>query len=414
MSRCVAGARQAPGPFCGYFLVVETQKVERGVRYQNTVLGDLLKVVSRRRFAAIVSRHEGDKYIKDFSSWDHLVSLVFAQLGGLSSLRELAAVWNAQGAHHYHLGSGPVCRSTLSDANRRRPSAIFAEAFAALSELACPALRREGKQVLRLIDATPIPLTSLHKWTDWNGRTRGLKAHLTYDPDADRPVRAEITPATVNDVVVARRQPIEPQATYVFDKAYVDYAWWHRLHQAGCRFITRPKTNVPLRLIKTRRVGNRDRQASIVSDTVVELASQQRTRLPIRLRRIILRREDGRPLTLLTNDLRRSAGQIAALYRQRWQIELLFRWIKQHLKIRTFLGRSQNAVRVQIFAALIAYLLLRIAARASRSSLPALRFADLVRARLFERRALDRIDKPATPPSLATLSDTNQLAFTYP
>ena len=112
MSRCVAGARQAPGPFCGYFLVVESEKVERGVRYQNTVLGELLKVVSRRHFGAIVSRHEGDRYIKDFSSWDHLVSLVFAQLGGLSSLREVAAVWNAQGAHHYHLGSGPVCRST--------------------------------------------------------------------------------------------------------------------------------------------------------------------------------------------------------------------------------------------------------------------------------------------------------------
>jgi len=414
MSRCVAGARQAPGPFCGYFLVVETQKVERGVRYQNTVLGDLLKVVSRRRFAAIVSRHEGDRYIKDFSSWDHLVSLVFAQLGGLSSLREVAAVWNAQGAHHYHLGSGPVCRSTLSDANRRRPSAIFAEAFAALSELACPALRREGKQVLRLIDATPIPLTSLHKWADWNGRTRGLKAHLTYDPDADRPVRAEITAATVNDVVVGRRQPIEPGATYVFDKAYVDYAWWHRLHAAGCRFITRPKTNVPLRLIKTRRVSNRDREAAaIISDTVVELASQQRTRLPIRLRRIILCPEDGRLLTLLTNDLRRTAGQIAALYRKRWQIELLFRWVKQHLKIRTFLGRSENAIRAQIFAALIAYLLLRIAARNSRSTLPALRFADLVRARLFERRPLARIDKPAKPPSRATLSATNQREFTY-
>jgi putative transposase len=413
MSRCVAGARQAPGPFCGYFLVVKTQKVERGVRYQNTVLGDLLKVVSRRHFAAIVSRHEGDRYIKDFSSWDHLVSLVFAQLGGLSSLREVAAVWNAQGAHHYHLGSGPVCRSTLSDANRRRPSAIFAEAFAALTELACRSLRHDGKEILRLIDATPIPLTSLHKWPDWNGRTRGLKAHVTYDPDADRPVCAEITAATVNDVVVGRRQPIEPGATYVFDKAYVDYAWWRRLHEAGCRLITRPKTNVPLRDITARRVSKPDREAAaIISDTVVEIASQQRTRLPIRLRRIILCREDGRRLALLTNDLRRTAGQIAALYRKRWQIELLFRWIKQHLKIRTFLGRSENAVRTQIFAALIAYLLLRIAARASRSSLPALRFADLVRTRLFERRPLARIDKPA--PSPQPRSDApNQLNLTY-
>ena len=171
---------------------------------------------------------------------------------------------------------------------------------------------------------------------------------------------------------------------------------------------------MPLSLIKTPRVGKGDRtEASIISDTGVELASQQRTRLPIRLRRILLCREDGRVLTLLTNDLRRTAGQIAALYRQRWQIELLFRWIKQHLKIRTFLGRSENAVRVQIFAALIAYLLLRIAARDSRSTLPALRFADLVRTRLFERRPLARIDKPSRPPSSAYRRATNQLAFAY-
>jgi IS4 transposase len=136
---------------------------------------------------------------------------------------------------------------------------------------------------------------------------------------------------------------------------------------------------VPLRILSERPVIEDDRQsAAIESDSVVELASQQRLRLPIGLRRIVLRREDGRLLTILSNDLERSAGAIAALYRQRWQIELLFRWIKQHLKIHTFLGRSENAIRLQILAAMIAYLLLRIAARDSRSSLLALRFADLV------------------------------------
>jgi putative transposase len=138
-----------------------------GVRYQNTVLGGLIKAVSRRVFAAIVKRHDGDKYSKGFSSWDHLVTLIFAQLGGVSSLRELETVWNAQASCHYHLGSGPIRRSTLSDANRRRPSAIFAE----LSAVAAAALPRHGNTVLRLIDATPI-LTSVHKWADWNGRTR--------------------------------------------------------------------------------------------------------------------------------------------------------------------------------------------------------------------------------------------------
>ena len=382
------------------------------MRYENTVLGSLLKAVSRRRFGAIVERHKGDKYIKDFSSWDHLVTLVFAQLGGVSSLRELVAVWNAQGLHHYHLGSGPVCRSTLSDANARRPSAIFAEAFASLSEMAGSSLPRQGKQALRLIDATPIPLTSLCQWATWNGRTRGLKAHVVYDPDADRPVRLEITAATVNDVVAGRRQPIEPGATYVFDKAYVDYAWWRRLHQAGCRFVTRPKRNLPLRIIEGRVVSRADReQAAIDSDSVVELASQQRARLPLRLRRITLRRENGRQLTILSNDLERSAGDIAALYRKRWQIELLFRWIKQHLKIRSFLGRCENAIRLQIIAAMIAYLLLRIAAHDTRSCLLALRFADLVRTRLFERRPLVAIEKP--PPLPQPSAHPNQLIFAY-
>jgi putative transposase len=413
MSHYVAGARQAPWPFWGYFLVVETQKEELGVRYQDTVLGGLLKVLPRRALASIVSRHDGARYVKGFYCWDHLVILLFAQLGGVSSLRELAGLWNVQTSHHYHLGSGPVCRSTLSDANQRRPSAIFAELFAHLTGLAGRTLRRDGQAVLRLLDATPIPLTSLHEWAQWNGRTRGLKAHLSYDPEADRPVHLAITPATVNDVMVARDQPIEPGAIYVFDKAYVDYRWWHRLHQAGCVFVTRPKTNVPFTTVKQRRLCRNDREAAILSDATVLLASQQKNSLPIKLRRIVLRRDDGRTLTILSNDLRRSAAKIAALYRRRWQIELLFRWIKQHLRIRSFLGQSENAIRLQIFAALIAYLLLRLAAAASRCNLPALRFADLVRSRLFERTSLVRIDKPPERPWRLPKTSLNQLALAY-
>jgi IS4 transposase len=413
MSQPIVAARQAPPRFGGNLLVEETQKGELGVRYQNTVFGGLLKAVPRRQLMGIVQRHKGDKYIKGFSSWDHLVTLVFGQLGGLSSLREVETVWNVQAAHHYHLGSGPIRRSTLSDANRRRPSAIFAEVFAQLSATAAGALPRHGKAVLRLIDATPVPLTSLHQWAEWNGRTRGLKTHVIYDPDADRPVHLEITAATVNDVVVGRRQPIEPGATYVFDKAYADYAWWRHLHEAGCCFVTRPKSNVPLYGRVERPVSQCDReQAGIESDTVVKLASQQRARLPVPLRRIILRREDGRLLTILSNDLERSAGDIAALYRRRWQIELLFRWIKQHLKIRSFLGRSENAIRLQLYAAMIAYLLLRIAAHDSQSRLLALRFAELVRARLFERRSVAGLDKP--PPHPRPPRDAqNQLDFAY-
>lgn len=426
----VAAARQAPPGFGGYFLVVETQKGELGVRAQNTVIGGLLKAVARRQFGTIVARHAGDRYDKRFSSWDHLVALVFAQLGGISSLRELETVWNAQGAHHYHLGSGRIYRSTLSDAGARRPPAVFAEVFARLSAAAGCTLPHRGGKVLRLLDATPIPLTTLCQWAQWNGRTRGLKAHVVYDPDADRPVRLAITPATVNDVVAGRDFPIEPGAVYVFDKAYVDYAWWHRLHQAGCCFVTRPKSNVRWRVVERRRPPDADggdgradggadgraddRQAGetvIQTDDVVELPTPGRARLPVRLRRIVLAREDGTPLTLVSNDLQRPAAEIAALYRDRWQIELLFRWIKQHLKIRRFLGRSENAIRLQITAAMIAYLLLRIAAHLSRSRWPALRFADLVRTRLFERRPLANLGDPNPPRTKPP--DNHQLTFAY-
>jgi IS4 transposase len=413
MIHFVASARQALQPFWGYFLVVETQKGEPGVRYQNTVLGEILKVIPRRVFGSIVSQHQGDRYGKDFHSWDHLVTLLYGQLGGVSSLRELVELWNVQTPHHYHLGTGPVCRSTFSDANQRRPSAIFADLFAHLTDLASRSLRHDGKQVLRLIDATPIPLASMHEWASWNGRTRGLKAHVVYDPNLDRPVHLEITSSTVNDVMIARDLSIERGAIYVFDKAYVDYHWWHRLHNARCIFITRPKTNVPFTVIKKRRLSKSARDASIFSDAIVRLASQQKTSLPINLRRIELHRDDGRVLTILTNDLKHSAAKIAALYRKRWQIELLFRWIKQHLKIRVFFGRSENAVRLQIFAALIAYLLLRIVAAASRSKISALRFVDLVRSRLFERSPIARIDKPPPRKPRSAKHSPSQMAFAY-
>mgnify|MGYP001548449458 FL=1 len=412
MIRYVAAARQALPEVFGYFLVVETQKMEPGVRYQPTVFEALLKAVPRWIFATIVSRHDGDRYDKSFRSWDHLVSLVFLQLSGISSLRALETVWNAQSGAHYHLGTGAVSRTTLSDANGRRDPAIFAETFAHLSGLASRVLRREGQKVVRLIDATPIPLSSLCGWAKWNGRTRGLKTHVVYDPDSDQPVHLEITSATVNDVLVGREQPIEPGATYVFDKAYVDYAWWHRLDQARCIFITRPKGNVKFTVIKNRSLCQAARDAGVVSDATVELASQQRARLPIRLRRIEVRRDDGRILTIISNDLRRSAHSIAALYRKRWQIELLFRWIKQHLKIKSFIGRSENAIRLQIHAAMIAYLLLRLAARQSRSTLPTIRFIDLVRAKIFERKKLDRINQPPQNNQPNKYPD-KQLAFQY-
>jgi IS4 transposase len=416
MSRYVASACPAPSTEVAYFLVVETQKVEPGMRYVDSIFSELLKPLSRRRFKATVERHCGDDYDKSFRSWDHMVILVFAQLAGVSSLRNLETVWNAHSHHHYHLGTGPVARSTLSDANGRRPVAIFAETFGTLSSLADHALKREGAEMLRLIDSTPIPLEQAIAWAKWNGRTRGLKLHVVYDPVADHPRRIEITPSTVNDVQVGKTVPIEPGATYVYDKAYCNYAWWTQIHKTASYFITRKKTNATYRLVRSRPLGQTQGDGfEILGDAEVKLATQGHAKLAIPMRRVRLKREDREIITLITNDLNRSAMEIALLYKARWQIELLFRWIKQHLKIRNFLGRSQNAIQLQVIAAMIAYLLLRIAARQSRRAIPPIRFANLVAGCLFARKSVAKIDKPPDvhPSKPRPRISPNQLALAY-
>jgi putative transposase len=397
------------------FLAVETQKGP-GMRFVGSILGAVIKPLSRRTVAAAVARHAGDAYDKVFRTWDHLVALIFAQLSGADSLRAVAGLWNAHSHHHYHLGAGKLARSTLADANGRRPVAIFAEIFGVLSGLAERALRREGAAMLRLIDATPVPLDAIVGWAQWNGRTRGLKLHVVYDPGTDHPRRIAITPATVNDVEVGRAVPIEPGATYVFDKAYCHYGFWMRIAAAGATFVTRQKKNARYRAVARRPLRETAGDGfTVLADDEVKLVSKGNAKLPIPMRRIRIRRDNGGTLTLITNDLARTALEIAALYKMRWQIELLFRWIKQHLKLRKFLGRSENAIRLQLLAAMIAYLLLRIAARHSRLAIPALRFAELVSCCLFQRKTIARIDQPPdVNPSLPKPSQhPNQLSFCY-
>jgi putative transposase len=387
-----------------------------GMRFGDSIFGQLLKPVSRIQLAATVSRHDGNAYDKTFKSWDHMVAMVFAQLAGVDSLRALEAIWNANSHHHYHLGVGKLARATLSDANARRPVAIFAETFERLSALADRTLKREGAQMLRLIDSTPIPLDQLVTWADWNGRTRGLKLHVVYDPGADHPRRVEITPSTVNDVTPAQEVPIEAGATYVFDKAYCSYTWWTRLHDAGARFVTRQKVNARFRATRWRAVRKRKGDGfTVIDDAEVKLFSTSKAKLAIPMRRIRIRRDDGTKLTLITNDLKRSAIDIAGLYKARWQIELLFRWIKQHLKLRKFLGRSENAIRLQILAAMIAYLLLRIATRESRIIMQAIRFADLIAASLFIRKPVADIDRPpkVNPSAARDRNSPDQISFCY-
>jgi putative transposase len=240
--------------------------------------------------------------------------------------------------------------------------------------------------------------------------------HLVYDPKADRPCTFEITPANVNDIEIGRTTKLEPGATYVFDKAYCHYGWWTSFKDAKAFFVTRPKSSAKWRIIKEHPLAEvRGDGFEVLSDRAVALASKGDSKLPIGLRLIEVRRDDGKPITVLTNDMKRPAVEIAALYKARWQIELFFRWIKQHLKIKSFLGKNENAIRLQIIAAMIAFALLRIAARLHRSTLPPLRLAQLVGACLFVRKPLAQVDKPPTvnPAKRQRSVSPDQWEFSY-
>jgi putative transposase len=385
------------------------------MRFRDSIFGRLLEPINRRQFQTTVDRLDGDAYDKSFKSWDHLVALIYAQLSGRDSLRGVVTGFNANPQHHYHLGTGKLSRSTLSDANARRPVGIFAQTFATLSAMAGRQIRREGMAMVRLIDASPVPLGKVCNWARWNGRIRGMKLHVVYDHLADVPNCVEVTAATVNDIEVGRQVPIQAGTTYVFDKGYCRFDWWQKINDSKALFVTRPKTTMRLRKTKGRTIRKRNGDGfKIIADDEVKLTSKGDSRLPIPLRRIKVRRETGGVITLLTNDLARTAVEIAALYKSRWQIELLFRWIKQHLDIRKFLGTSDNAVRLQVLAAMIAYLLLRIAARANSIAMLPLRLAELVSQFLFSRRSIATIDKPPPiNPSHRKSPSPHQMEFCY-
>jgi putative transposase len=366
------------------------------MRFESSSFGALLKPVDRRAFKAAVERHDGDRYGKSFSSWDHLVALVYAQLTGASSLRELELDWNAHSHRHYHLGSDRLSRSTLADANGRRPWQVFAETMTGLAAQCSGKTGRESQAMLRIIDSTPVPLGALYDCGASNGRIDGLKMHVVYDPVAIRPLSAEVTRANVNDVEIGCGVELAADTTYIFDKGYCSFAWWRQIADTAAFFVTRPKSNMKWRTLRRRRDGEGEvgDGFKILRDAEVKLVSKGDSKLPMPLRLIKVKRKAAKTIAILTNDMTRSAAEIAALYKGRWQIELLFRWLKQHLKIRRFMGYTENAIRLQLIAAIIAFLLMRIAARLNQIKMPLLRFAELIKRNTFSARPLARLDRP--------------------
>jgi hypothetical protein len=379
--------------------------------HHNSVLHGLLKYVPWSKFEALVQEHGTDARVRRLSTRSQLVALLYGQLAGANSLREIETTMASHASGLYHLGAQQVSRSTLADANAIRPHAVFSELFAHMAGLGGRGFRRATADAVRLIDSTGIRLAGLaSEWAQFSNGVRGAKAHVIYDPDADRPLYMDITPANVNDITAAKTMPIEPGATYVFDLGYYDFGFWAKLDRAGCRLVTRLKSNTPLVLLQERAIAP---DAGLAYDRIGALPNRLKsTRTnPFQhpVREIGVRLADGKILRVVSNDLQAPARQIADLYKRRWAIELFFRWVKQTLKIRHFLGRSENAVRIQLAVALIAYLLLRLARDAVKIGLSPLSFTRLVRANLMHRKRIDALTGPPKP----NPTTSPQLAFSW-
>jgi hypothetical protein len=359
-----------------------------------------LKHVPWSRFQELVDEHGTDARVRTLSTKSQLVALLYGQLSGAASLREIEAGLASHATQLYHLGAGEARRSTLADANALRSHEVFTGLFREMAARLGRGFRKHTQDAVRLVDATSVKLSGVAcEWARFSTAACGAKAHIVYDPDAEAPVYLDITPAKVNDITAAQAMPIEPYATYVFDLGYYHYAWWDRLQAHGCRFVSRLKKNTPLAVLSERALPE---GSALLYDRIGRLPERLSTtrKNPYErpVREIGVRLDDGKALRLVTNDLFAPAQEIADLYRRRWAIELFFRWVKQTLKIGHFLGRSENAVRIQIACALIAYLILRLAAQAIAIIKSPLAFARLVRANLMHKRPLDRLLAPPPDP----------------
>jgi IS4 transposase len=378
----------------------ETREGDHAMRHQNSVFHSLLNHVPWHRLAEIVEKHGADDLARKLSTKRHLIALLYGQLSGAMSLREIVTGMESHETRLYHLGAGPVKRSTVSDANRERPCQVFTELAMEMLKQAHRGLRRTTRDAVRLIDSTSIRLSSLSQdWATFSAEVFGAKAHIVYDPNADRPVYFAVTPANVNDITAAKATPIEAGATYVYDLGYYDYGWWAELDDAGCRFVTRLKKNTPFTAVHENRV--RKSSGNVVRDRIgylpQRLARSRKNPLQVPVRELQVIINTGKLLRIVTNDLDAPAQELADLYKQRWHIELFFRWIKQVLKIKHFIGVSENAVRIQIAVALIAFVMLRMAHAAQTALYSTLEFARLVRVNLMHRRSIDRLLEPLPP-----------------
>ncbi len=327
------------------------------------VFSQLVEFLNFDKFRKIVDKHQGNRYIKNFTCWNQLLVMMFGQLSARASLRDLIAATTAHRSKSYHLGFGKnVTRSNLAKANQNRDYKIFEE-FAYY--MVSVARTKRVDHIFKLggnvyaFDSTTIRLClDVFWWAKFRKRKGGLKVHTLYDIETQIPTFFHITTASVHDSKAMDEIIYECGSYYIFDRAYNKFKALYKIHQIGAYFVVRAKKNLQYKTLKWKRRMPKN----ILSDMTIELTgynSQKHYPEPLRLVRY-WDEEQKREFTFLTNATHLKAQQVADLYKNRWQVELFFKWLKQHLKIKKFWGESENAVRIQIYVAMITYCLVAI------------------------------------------------------
>lgn len=384
------------------------------MRHQATVFEQIVELFPWPRFDHYVRKHGADEDQRGFRSRQHFLALLAGALGGHQGLRALVAALAPNSGALRLLGGAAPPRSTLADATRQRPADLFVDLLQELIGHLNRAARRALRHAVRLIDATYLDVgRRMQRWLGLHQGQVAAKLHVVFDPSAQKPVFFAVTPARINDITAAKcLLPIEPGASYVFDLGYYDFAWWARLVAAGCTFVTRLKSNTPLRQTEPRAIPP---GTCVLSDQCgclpERLAASRRNPFHQKGREITIRTDDGKLLRLFTNDLISPAEEIATLYKERWQIELFFKWIKQNLKISRFIGTSENAIRTQIAVSFIAYLLVRLMQAQQPNPYPAVIVLLMVRTHLFVRRPIAELLDPRRPLPPKPRSPPNQLCL---
>jgi len=363
------------------------------VAHHNSILNQMLSFIPRHVFQRLEREHHTGRQPRTFSLWNQFVCLAFIQLAGRKSMRDGIRNLQATPKKLYHLGLKPVSRSTFSDANNKRPASFFQALFGEMYSRCAPHAPKHKfrfKSKLMSLDSTTISLClSVFPWASFRSKRGGVKMHTLLDHGGHIPAFVCVSEAKKNDLSVAKTLNLPKGSIVAFDKAYIDYNWFRLLEQQGVHFVTRQKTNAAYRVIERQPAK---RKLGVTSDQIIEVATSEG---PLKLRRVGFKdQETSKHFKFLTNNFKLAAKTIADIYKERWKVELFFKEIKQNLKIKSFVGNSENAVLTQIYTAMVVYLLAAYIRFTSRIGMSVQQMLQLLQVNVLGRISLIELFRP--------------------